>query len=117
MLVFSNSRRGAATIRERRLFRSALPEVRRLFESGNYFVQHFRRCGDYSRAAINQERRLIERIRYVATWDVVKFFIYMYIYLIRAVHSRLCGAHSGSHQLFIMLCSTSRMEMTGVTSI
>ena len=32
---FSNSRRGTATIRERRLFRSALPEVRRLFESGD----------------------------------------------------------------------------------
>ena len=34
------------------------------FESGDYFVQHFRRCGDYSRAATNRERRLIERIRY-----------------------------------------------------
>ena len=48
MLEISNSRRGAATIRER----------------GDYFVQHFRRCGDYSRAATNRERRLIERIRY-----------------------------------------------------
>ena len=36
-----------------------------LFESGDYFVQHFRRCGDYSRAATNQEWRLIERIWYV----------------------------------------------------
>ena len=35
VLVFSNSRRGAATIRERPLFRSALPEVRRLLESGD----------------------------------------------------------------------------------
>ena len=39
--------------------------ARLLFESGDYFVQHFRRCGDYSRAATNRERRLIERIRYV----------------------------------------------------
>ena len=35
LTCFSNSRRGAATIQERRLFRSALLEVRRLFESGN----------------------------------------------------------------------------------
>ena len=39
--------------------------ARLLFESGDYFVHHFRRCGDYSRAATNRERRLIERIRYV----------------------------------------------------
>ena len=35
VLVFSDSGRGAATIRERQLFRSALPEVRRLFESSD----------------------------------------------------------------------------------
>ena len=36
-----------------------------LFESGDYFVQHFRRCGHYSRAATNRERRLIEQIWYL----------------------------------------------------
>ena len=39
--------------------------ARLLFESGDYFVQHFRRYADYSRAATNRERRLIERIRYM----------------------------------------------------
>ena len=34
VLVFSNSRRGAATIRERPLFHLALPEVQQLIESG-----------------------------------------------------------------------------------
>jgi hypothetical protein len=38
--------------------------ARLLFESGDYFVQHFRRCGNYSRAATNRERCLIERIQY-----------------------------------------------------
>ena len=36
MRVFSNSRRGAATIRERPLFRSTLPEVRRPIERIRY---------------------------------------------------------------------------------
>ncbi len=36
-----------------------------LFESGDYFVQHSWRCGDFSRAATNRERRLIEWIQYV----------------------------------------------------
>ena len=34
------------------------------FESGDYFVQLIRTCGDNSRAATNRERRMIERIRY-----------------------------------------------------
>ena len=33
-----------------------------LFESSDYFIQHFRRRGNYSRAATNRERRLIEQI-------------------------------------------------------
>ena len=36
-----------------------------LFESGSYFIQHFRRCADYLRGAINREQHLIEPIRYI----------------------------------------------------
>ena len=51
------------------IFVTALPVTKfsppqKVFESGDYFVQHFRRCGNYLRAATNRERRLIERIRY-----------------------------------------------------
>ena len=55
----------AASIRERRLFHSACPEVRRQFESGDHFFQHVQRCGDNSRAATNRERCLIEQIRHI----------------------------------------------------
>ena len=54
---------GAATIRGQRLFRSALPEVRLLFEGSDYFVQRFRRCGYYSRAATNQRNTVHIYIR------------------------------------------------------
>ena len=33
--------------------------ARPLFESGDYFVQHFRRCGDYSRAASDRANTVI----------------------------------------------------------
>ena len=39
--------------------------LRLVFESGNYFIQHVRRCGDNSRAATNRERCLIEQIRHI----------------------------------------------------
>jgi hypothetical protein len=38
--------------------------ARLLFESGYYFVQHFQKCGDYSRVVTNREQCLIERIHY-----------------------------------------------------
>ena len=38
--------------------------ARLLFESNDYFVQHFWRCSNYSRAVTNRERRLIEQIWY-----------------------------------------------------
>ena len=38
---------------------------RLVFESGDYFVQHVRRCDNNSRAATNRERRLIEQIQYI----------------------------------------------------
>ena len=54
--------------------------ARLLFESSDYFVQHFWRCGHYSRAATNREQCLIERIRYM----------YMYMYICQVhVHIRL----------------------------
>ena len=53
--------------------------ARLLFESGDYFVQHFRRCGDYSRAATNRERRLIERIRYVCMYVCMYVCVYVYV--------------------------------------
>ena len=36
-----------------------------LLEGGDYFVQHFQRCSDYSRAATNRERCLIKQTRYL----------------------------------------------------
>ena len=44
--------------------------ARLLFESGEYFISHFRRCGDYSRVVTNRERRLIEQIWYVLFYSV-----------------------------------------------
>ena len=65
--------------------------ARLLFESGDYFVQHFRRCGDYSRvAATNRERRLIERIRYIVHRHshIRPFLLGAYIYIV-ALHQLL----------------------------
>ena len=62
---FVHMRIAAASIRKRRLFCSARPEVQRQFESSDYFVQHVRRCRDNSRVATNRERHLIEQIWYV----------------------------------------------------
>ena len=36
---------------------------RLVFESGDYFVQHIRRCSDNSRVATNREQHLIEQIQ------------------------------------------------------
>ena len=33
--------------------------MRLLFESGDYFVQHFRRCGDYSRATSDRANTVV----------------------------------------------------------
>ena len=46
-------------------------QPRLLYESGNYFFQHIRRCGIYSRVATNREWRVIERIRYISVcWQL-----------------------------------------------
>ena len=54
-----------ASIRERRLFHSACPEVWRQFKSGDHFFQHVQRCGDISRVATNREWCLIEQMRHI----------------------------------------------------
>ena len=94
--------------------------ARLLFESGDYFVQHFRRCGDYSRAATNRERRLIERIRYspfvcsyviltlahmpTACTLALHFALYCILYSIVDIASS-CHHHRCMHNAMPHICS------------